>query len=143
MVDCILQWFCIFFFFILWQQDKSVKDVSLKKMEERDKKKMDQLKKKLHTDDEGIQLTAIYCYQINYYFLIKQFNFCKVGNKFAMVFFIVLVWKRLSCIYFVWLGPKVKKNILWNPLRLSTHPFESQGVSNLCTLFPWQHHKNW
>ena len=34
-------------------QDKSVKDVSLKKMEERDKKKMDQLKKKLHTDDEG------------------------------------------------------------------------------------------
>lgn len=35
------------------KQDKSVKDVSLKKMEERDKKKMDQLKKKLHTDDEG------------------------------------------------------------------------------------------
>lgn len=44
-----------FIFFILCQQDKSVKDVSLKKMEERDKKKMDQLKKKLHTDDEGIQ----------------------------------------------------------------------------------------
>ncbi|KAL9985699.1 hypothetical protein ACROYT_G008133 [Oculina patagonica] len=34
------------------KRDKSVKDVSLKKMEERDKKKMDQLKKKLHTDDE-------------------------------------------------------------------------------------------
>lgn len=30
-----------------------MKDVSLKKMEERDKKKMDQLKRKLHTDDEG------------------------------------------------------------------------------------------
>ena len=45
----------ILYFFILWQQDKSVKDVSLKKMEERDKKKMDQLKKKLHTDDEGTQ----------------------------------------------------------------------------------------
>jgi len=45
----------LYLFFILWQQDKSVKDVSLKKMEERDKKKMDQLKKKLHTDDEGIQ----------------------------------------------------------------------------------------
>ncbi|XP_073240951.1 talin-like [Porites lutea] len=36
----------------LKRHDKSVKDVSLKKMEERDKKKMDQLKKKLHTDDE-------------------------------------------------------------------------------------------
>ncbi|XP_020615506.1 talin-2-like [Orbicella faveolata] len=34
------------------KRDKSVKDVSLKKMEERDKKKMDQLKRKLHTDDE-------------------------------------------------------------------------------------------
>lgn len=34
-----------------------MKDVSLKKMEERDKKKMDQLKKKLHTDDEGIFCT--------------------------------------------------------------------------------------
>lgn len=34
------------------RRDKSVKDASLKKMEERDKKKMDQLKKKLHTDDE-------------------------------------------------------------------------------------------
>ena len=45
----------LYLFFILWQKDKSVKDVSLKKMEERDKKKMDQLKKKLHTDDEGIQ----------------------------------------------------------------------------------------
>lgn len=42
---------CIFF--PKKNQDKSVKDVSLKKMEERDKKKMDQLKKKLHTDDEG------------------------------------------------------------------------------------------
>ena len=31
-----------------------MKDVSLKKMEERDKKKMDQLKRKLHTDDEGV-----------------------------------------------------------------------------------------
>ena len=39
---------------VLFKQDKSVKDVSLKKMEERDKKKMDQLKKKLHTDDEGV-----------------------------------------------------------------------------------------
>ena len=34
-------------------QDKSMKDVPIKRMEERDKKKMDQLKKKLHTDDEG------------------------------------------------------------------------------------------
>ena len=35
-----------------------MKDVSLKKMEERDKKKMDQLKKKLHTDDEGTFLLS-------------------------------------------------------------------------------------
>jgi len=38
-----------------------VKDVSLKKMEERDKKKMDQLKKKLHTDDEGANIIIIMC----------------------------------------------------------------------------------
>jgi hypothetical protein len=31
----------------------SVKDVSMKKIEERDRKKMDEMKKKLHTDDEG------------------------------------------------------------------------------------------
>ena len=36
-----------------------MKDVSLKKMEERDKKKMDQLKKKLHTDDEGTNIIII------------------------------------------------------------------------------------
>ena len=29
-------------------------------MEERDKKKMDQLKKKLHTDDEGTCMCALY-----------------------------------------------------------------------------------
>ena len=39
-----------------------MKDVSLKKMEERDKKKMDQLKRKLHTDDEGtIIILLIIC----------------------------------------------------------------------------------
>ena len=31
----------------------SVKDVSMKKIEERDRRKMDEMKKKLHTDDEG------------------------------------------------------------------------------------------
>ena len=36
-----------------------MKDVSLKKMEERDKKKMDQLKRKLHTDDEGIIIIEV------------------------------------------------------------------------------------
>ena len=30
-----------------------MKDVSMKKMEERDRRKMDEMKKKLHTDDEG------------------------------------------------------------------------------------------
>jgi len=49
------------YFYILDKQDKSVKDVSLKKMEERDKKKMDQLKKKLHTDDEGANIIIIMC----------------------------------------------------------------------------------
>ena len=42
-----------------------MKDVSLKKMEERDKKKMDQLKRKLHTDDEGVN-NNLYG-QINFY----------------------------------------------------------------------------
>ena len=35
-------------------QDKSVKNTAmLKKVEEREKKKMDQMRKKLHTDDES------------------------------------------------------------------------------------------
>ena len=35
-------------------QDKSVKNASMmKKVEEREKKKMEQMKKKLHTDDES------------------------------------------------------------------------------------------
>ena len=33
-----------------------------------------------------------------------------------MFFFIVLVWKRLSFIYFVWLRPKVKKKISFGTL---------------------------
>ena len=54
------------------KQDKSVKDVSLKKMEERDKKKMDQLKKKLHTDDEGNFSFGIRFYRVIYYATHRQ-----------------------------------------------------------------------
>ena len=37
----------------LVSQDKSVRDAPIKKLEDRDRKKMEHLKKKLHTDDEG------------------------------------------------------------------------------------------
>jgi hypothetical protein len=32
-----------------------MKDVPIKRMEERDRKKMEQLKKKLHTEDDGMK----------------------------------------------------------------------------------------
>ena len=39
---------------VRFRQDKTVKSTAMmKKVEEREKKKMDQMKKKLHTDDES------------------------------------------------------------------------------------------
>ena len=53
-----------------------MKDVSLKKMEERDKKKMDQLKKKLHTDDEGTNIIIIMC--TNFICVVDSIMHCPV-----------------------------------------------------------------
>ena len=44
-------------------------------MEERDKKKMDQLKKKLHTDDEG---------------LIYAFSICTGRKQFVIIIIIII-----------------------------------------------------
>ena len=44
-------------------------------MEERDKKKMDQLKKKLHTDDEG---------------LIYTFSICTGRKEFVIIIIIII-----------------------------------------------------